>query len=567
MSGQIGLEPDEVLAIQDVEQSAWDQALGIREQGFGSFVACRASSALNVVVCMTSRRPRPEAFSQESLDFVRRLALRLDYEIRIAQKEDELSLSRALFETFMNHSPVAAFLKTQDGTHLYANRPKEEGLRAWAEGFLGRSDFDTLPREVAENIRIADRRVFEGRETVQLTERLTIPELGPRHLQLLKFPVDSPDGHTLIGSVAIDVTERVQAEDALRAQVQRLTALNQIDRTLVGSVNLGASLKQVLERTRAVVPCQGAAIYALSPSTYEFQCLSKIGVLRPDRRFGDRRLAATYVSEPCAAFRRENDSAALNSTTWIRLVARGQEVGLFRFEREAGNAATAADTEFLDAVASVVAMAIDSDRLRLKLEGANEELQVAYHATLEGWSRSLDARDRETEGHSRRVAEMALALAKRLGYPADGLLDFGRGALLHDIGKIGIPDYVLHKRGPLNDEEWAIMRSHPGIARDMLSEIGFLARALDIPYCHHEKWDGSGYPLGLSGRDIPWAARIFAVVDAFDALTSDRPYRTAWSRRDALDYIEQQSGRHFDPNVAAEFLRMMTQDFVADAAA
>ncbi len=194
-------------------------------------------------------------------------------------------------------------------------------------------------------------------------------------------------------------------------------------------------------------------------------------------------------------------------------------------------------------------------RLVEELRRANLSLQLAYDATLAGWSRALDLRDRETEGHTQRVTELTVRLAQAMGVPEAELVHIRRGALLHDIGKLGIPDAILLKPGPLSEEEWEVMRRHPDYAFRWLAGIEFLRPALDIPYCHHERWDGGGYPRGLKGEEIPLAARIFAVVDVFDALTSDRPYRKAWSRDEALRYIHEQAGRQFDPKVVEVFLR------------
>ncbi|RJX27432.1 MAG: HD-GYP domain-containing protein, partial [Dethiobacter sp.] len=174
----------------------------------------------------------------------------------------------------------------------------------------------------------------------------------------------------------------------------------------------------------------------------------------------------------------------------------------------------------------------------------------------------LDLKDEETEGHSRRVTEMTLRIAREMGLKDEELVHVRRGALLHDIGKMGVPDAILLKPGKLTDEEWEIMRRHPVYAYQMLSRIGYLRPALDIPYCHHEKWDGTGYPRGLKGEEIPLPARIFAVVDVFDALTSDRPYRPAWPKEKALAYLRQQAGRHFDPRVVEAFLSLTEQNLL-----
>jgi putative nucleotidyltransferase with HDIG domain len=185
------------------------------------------------------------------------------------------------------------------------------------------------------------------------------------------------------------------------------------------------------------------------------------------------------------------------------------------------------------------------------------ELVLAYDTTLEGWSAALDLRDKETEGHSQRVTEMTLQLARALDVNEDEMEHIRRGALLHDIGKLGVPDAVLLKPGKLTDDEWVIMRRHPKLAYELLSPIAFLRPALDIPYCHHEKWDGTGYPRQLHGDAIPLSARIFAVVDEWDALRSNRPYRPGWPEDQVRDYIREQAGKHFDPRVADAFLALM----------
>ncbi len=197
---------------------------------------------------------------------------------------------------------------------------------------------------------------------------------------------------------------------------------------------------------------------------------------------------------------------------------------------------------------------------RTKLQEANARLLAAYEATIESLSHAMDLRDRETEGHSRRVAELTARLAQASGLSDEEIVHLRRGALLHDIGKIGIPDSILHKPDRLTDAEWVVMRRHPQFAYTMLYPIEYLRPALDIPYNHHEKWDGTGYPRGLKGPDIPLSARLFAVIDVWDALTSKRPYRPAWSRQEALTYIRDQSGRHFDPQVVELFFRIVKQD-------
>ena len=194
---------------------------------------------------------------------------------------------------------------------------------------------------------------------------------------------------------------------------------------------------------------------------------------------------------------------------------------------------------------------------RAKLQTAHTQLLTSYDATIEGWVAALDLRDKETEGHSQRVTALSIRLAQAWGMNDDELVQIRRGALLHDIGKLGVPDSILLKPGPLTDSEWVIMRRHPVSAFEWLSPIEFLRPALDIPYCHHGKWNGSGYPRGLVGESIPLPARLFAIVDVWDALTSDRPYRKGWPREKALETIQGQSGIHFDPRVVTTFEQVL----------
>jgi HD-GYP domain-containing protein (c-di-GMP phosphodiesterase class II) len=204
-------------------------------------------------------------------------------------------------------------------------------------------------------------------------------------------------------------------------------------------------------------------------------------------------------------------------------------------------------------------LAVTNAYLYESLKTANDELASAYEETLGGWAAALELRDREVHGHTARVQDLTIGLAKAMGVGEDELVNVRRGTILHDIGKMVVPDAILHKPGPLTDDEWAIMRRHPGAARDMLARIDFLFPALDIPYCHHERWDGTGYPQGLAGTAIPLSARVFAIVDVYDALTSDRPYRPAWSREKALEHIRDESGKHFDPDVVDAFFSLIDQ--------
>lgn len=200
-----------------------------------------------------------------------------------------------------------------------------------------------------------------------------------------------------------------------------------------------------------------------------------------------------------------------------------------------------------------------SERMRAESarQRALEDLREAYDRTIEGWVIALDLRDRETEGHTKRVTEMAVNLARELNCSSEDIVNIRRGALLHDMGKMGIPDEILQKPGPLSEAEWEVMRKHPQYAYQMLYNISYLEQALIIPYYHHERWDGSGYPHGLQGEAIPLFARLFAIVDVWDALSSDRPYRKRLPPEDVIRYLEEQAGKLFDPRIVETFLKMI----------
>ena len=263
------------------------------------------------------------------------------------------------------------------------------------------------------------------------------------------------------------------------------------------------------------------------------------------------------ISKTCMKVIKEEE---LVSYLALPLIAKGEAKGVLElFSREESGL----DEEwlnFMEALAADAAMAIDHAELFGNLQQSNEELKAAYDATIWGWSKALELRDKETQGHSERVVELTVRLAQRLGIWEGDLPALRRGAILHDIGKMGVPDSILLSPGPLSAGEWEIMSKHPEFAHQMLTSIPFLQSALDIPYCHHERWDGSGYPRGLKAEEIPLAARIFSVVDVWDALTSDRPYRDAWSFEKAQEYIGLNSGYLFDPHVVDVFLKMMEEE-------
>jgi HD-GYP domain-containing protein (c-di-GMP phosphodiesterase class II) len=244
----------------------------------------------------------------------------------------------------------------------------------------------------------------------------------------------------------------------------------------------------------------------------------------------------------------------------VPIIALHHPIGTLWVGRKGSSSITIEEMNLLIALGEMVGNTVQRMKLYTQTVVQAEEITEAYDKTLEGWAKALELRDKETEGHSRRVSELTQQLALKVGIPAPQMPHIHRGVLLHDIGKMGVPDQVLKKAGPLDYDEWFEMKKHPQYAYDLLSPISYLQPALDIPYCHHERWDGRGYPRGLKGEQIPLAARIFAVVDIYDALSHDRPYRDAWPIRKVLKYLHEQAGKHLDPKIVEIFLQIVENE-------
>lgn len=380
---------------------------------------------------------------------------------------------------------------------------------------------------------------------------------------------------TAIADIAASAIHRAALNDQTERQVRRLSVLRAIDRVISSSFDVRLTLGILLEHTAFELGVDAVSVLAYQPHTHTLEHAASRGFrtraieqtrLRVGQSFAGRvALERQIVHIPDLAARANGfivkELAAEGYVEYygVPLIAKGNVVGVMELFNRAPFPRDSEWREFCETLAGQAAIAIDHARLFEDLQRSNWDLVRAYDATIEGWSRALELRDKETEGHSERVTQMTLQLARTFGIEEAELAHVRRGALLHDIGKIAIPDAVLQKPSALTDAEWELMREHPQRAYEMLLPIAYLRPALDIPYCHHERWDGTGYPRGLKGEEIPLVARLFAVADVYDALTSDRPYRKAWARADALAYIREQAGKQFDPRVVEMFLAI-TQD-------
>ena len=357
-------------------------------------------------------------------------------------------------------------------------------------------------------------------------------------------------------------------------QLQQLSALRTIDNAISSNTDLNTTLSIILDHVKSELGVDAADILLLRPETMTLEYAASRGfhadaIQRISLRLGEGIAGRTAMErkpkliENLAEGQTDFHYAGLLSAeqfvTYANapLVSKGQLKGVLEVFQRSLLKTDREWLSFLEMMANEAAIAIDNADLFNELQRSNLDLTIAYDATIEGWAQALELRDFETEGHSRRVAEMTLRLARQLDIQGSELVHMRRGSLLHDIGNMGIPDSVLRKPGPLNEAEWVIIRQHPVLAHTLLARIPYLRSALDIPYNHHERWDGSGYPRKLRGEQIPLSARIFSVVDVYDSLTSDRPYRPALGPAQACEYIREQMGRHFDPKVAEAFLKMV----------
>jgi response regulator RpfG family c-di-GMP phosphodiesterase len=372
-----------------------------------------------------------------------------------------------------------------------------------------------------------------------------------------------------IGGNAI---HRMRLLEQSMKQIDRLSSLRTIDLAISNSLDMRISLNTVLEQVVTQLEVDAACVLLMRADINRLEYSIGRGFrthaitstsLRPGEGLAGQALLdkkivhAKDVHAPGTQFVRHNLLADEDFVSYfgVPLISKGEVKGVLEIFNRSPLRVDMDWLNFLDSLSWQTAIAIDNALLFEKIQRSNFDLEMAYNATIEGWSHALDLRDKETEGHTQRVTEMTENLARLIGVNGSQLANIRRGSLLHDIGKMGVPDNILHKPGPLTDDEWEIMRRHPQLAFDLLTPISYLQQALDIPFCHHEKWDGTGYPRRLKGEQIPLAARIFAVADVWDALTSDRPYRKRWTKRKALKHIRENSGTHFDPQVVEIFLR------------
>lgn len=381
---------------------------------------------------------------------------------------------------------------------------------------------------------------------------------------------------TILAEITGNSIHRAQLYEQSQRQVRRLTSLRDIDSAIASSFDLRLTLNILMDQTVSHLNVDAVNIGLYHPELQSLTYLTGVGFTipsptRPQVRMGEGLAGQVLIrQQTCHMTNLQTAPEAINEVIikregfvtyiGIPLIVKGQIKGVFEVFHRSALSPTPDWMEFLHTLAGQAAIAIDSSQLFENLQRSNQELIQAYDTTLEGWARALELRDRETEGHTRRVTELTMRLARYIGVNDNEMVNIYRGVLLHDIGKMGVPDHILKKEDKLTEEEWSEMRRHPVYAYNLLSPISFLRGVLDIPYCHHERWDGGGYPRRLKGEQIPLAARIFSVVDNWDALLSDRPYRKAWPIEKVKSYLRESAGTLLDPRIVEIFLSMMEND-------
>ncbi|CAG0943330.1 3'3'-cGAMP-specific phosphodiesterase 2 [Anaerolineae bacterium] len=384
-----------------------------------------------------------------------------------------------------------------------------------------------------------------------------------------------------IANIAANAIHRAELHEETERSLERLTALNVIDRAINSSLDLNVTLDILLDQVVTQLRADAAAILLFNHTTQALDGRAErgmrgTGISRAPVYLGNDVTSRAVLNRQMVnvpdlttignSIARAHLLAGEGFIAYyaVPLIAKGHVKGVLEIFQRAPHTPGPGWMTFLESLAEQAALALDNAELFNGLQKTNDELILAYDATIEGWSHALDLRDRETEGHTQRVTEMAIRLAQVMRIPQDELVHLQRGALLHDIGKLGIPDAILLKPDSLTESEWETMRLHPSYAYELLAPIAYLRPAADISYCHHEKWDGTGYPRKLRGTQIPLTARIFAIVDVWDALSSDRPYRAAWPSDQVVDYLRDQAGKHFDPAVVDVFLRLLQSEIASE---
>jgi HD-GYP domain-containing protein (c-di-GMP phosphodiesterase class II) len=474
-----------------------------------------------------------------------------------------------LLEAIFRAIPDLLLLMDSDGKILDYKAGNPSALFLPPAEFLGKRIQEILSAEIGDRYTSAIRQAILTGKSIPINYQSNMPD-GEHWFEARLV---ASEGNR-ISVILRDMTERMQANERLQRQSRQLSAVQSIDAAITASFDLGVTLSVILRQVVNQLGVDAADVLLLNQNTHMLEFAAGQGfhtsaLMRTSLMIGQgyaglAALKRHTVSVPDLN-NQQTDShlvpsfvqEGFSSYYAVPLIAKGQVTGVLEVYHRSSLKLGEEWLEFLNTLAGQAAIAIDSASLFQDLQRANAELTLAYDAAIEGWSQVLEISGRESTEHIHRVVKLTVDMAHSMGFSDKDLIHIRHGALLHDIGEMGIPENVLHKSGPLSDEEWMLIRQHPVLAYQLLAPLNYLTPALDIPHHHHEKWDGSGYPDGLKGDQIPLAARIFAIADVYDALSSSRPYRPAMPHQDSLLLIRELSGKHFDPTVVAIFLQRM----------
>ena len=491
------------------------------------------------------------------------------------QAENALRENEELYRSLVESSPIGILLASPKGEIISVNEATLKIIGSPSKEATKKINLLTFPpiakssfasdfkKCLATEERVENQMYYTSKWGKKVYVRYTLTSIRGAKDELLGIQV-----------LLDNVTNRMKRKNDIERQVKNLATINAINTALITRTDRDQMIKKVIEEIVKNLSVDAADLLIFDEPTLSLTCTAQYGFRSPaGKKKTVLRVGEGYAGE--AALKREiveiynlaeKRGKALpqrwqdeNFSTYIGvpLLVKGRLKGILEVFHRSNEKRSQAWMDFFKTLAQQAAIAIDNHSLLSALRHSNIELELAYETTLEGWARALELRDYETKGHTERVANLTLELAQNLGVHGDKLAHIRRGALLHDIGKIAISDTILLKKGTPTPEEWQSIYQHPQYGYDMLKEIDYLKPSLDIVLYHHEKWDGSGYPRGLARERIPFSARIFAIVDVWDAIINERHYHEAWTRKEALIHIKRGAGIHFDPQVAKAFLQIV----------
>jgi len=549
-------------------------------------IAGQLGTALNQI-----RANKKEREQRQIAEALSDIALALNSSLEINQVLDQILEKIAML---VPYKTAALYLRQNGNANVIRHKGYEAlGLGEWIENFSvslkGGSDLPSFQQLVDNNkpFLIADTELHPGwvvlPETAWIRSYLGIPIYkGEEVIGFINLDQDFPNAFTethiqIMDALSNQIATALENAELYRLQKEQLDfleSLRQIDYAITGSLDIQLTLSVITAEVKDRLKIDAVNILLYDPASFQFQVIAKQG-FNFSNNARESYFPVTGILGQLINQRSSQEILDLGSSDFvldrkelltrerfvsyfgIPLIAKGKIIGVMELFRRETIDFIPEWKKYAETVGTQTAIAINNSQLFSDLQKANLELSQAYDTTLEGWAGALELRDHETEGHSRRVVDLTMDLVKVMELPEEKWIHIRRGALLHDIGKMGVPDSILQKSGKLTEEEWELMRQHPLYALKWLKPIQYLQQAMPIPHYHHERYDGTGYPEGLTGEEIPLEARIFAVIDVWDALMSDRPYRKAWSRTKVLDHIKTEAGKHFDPRVVDAFIKLI----------